>query len=667
MPPRFLPATLSLLALAPLLRADPFAAQDWRLRQDLPVRDAGPVKFALPLRTLDAARPDLADLRLVDPAGTETAFALEQSRPAQPAVRAPRSLSSTVEDAAMVFVLETGTGDAITRLQIDAGQQRFFTRALVEASEDGITWRVIGRNLPVYDRGGPVRALDLAIPPGVYPFLRLSLDRLGGAHLGLRGISLMTQATHPELVEVVPVRMAAREDAAGETRLTLALPDANLYLASLEVSIPERVFDRPVRLARRVYENEAIREVTVAQGTLSRSNPLAGPETASNSLPIEVTVPGRELILIIDNGDSPPLAVTAVSARRRPSFLLFDAAAPGRYTLYCGNARTAAPRYDVGALVATLQGVTPTPLTPGPLQPNLDFRPGEPLPEIQVLGAALDVAPWSFRKLVRTPAAGVQQLELDPDVLARARRDWGDLRLVSDGHQVPFVVEHTSLTRALAAAVTAEPDPKQPRLSRWRVAVPQAHLPLARLTATVATPLFQRHVWLYEELEDERGYRSRRTLGQASWSRVPGASPAALIVSLNEAPETDTLWLETDNGDNPPIALGAVRVHYPVTRLLFKADNQAPIFLYYGNGEAAAPSYDLSLVAAQLLAADQVTCTLGAEEGMKGRTFAQTMALAGRGGVLFWGMLGLAVIVLLAVIARLLPKAPPPGGSAAAS
>jgi hypothetical protein len=164
---------------------------------------------------------------------------------------------------------------------------------------------------------------------------------------------------------------------------------------------------------------------------------------------------------------------------------------------------------------------------------------------------------------------------------------------------------------------------------------------------------------LCEDLGDDRGYTSRRWLGEASWSQTPGRPPAVFSVTLSQPPETDTLSLETNDGDNPPITLGEVRVYYGATRLLFKTTTESTVFLHYGYPQAATPSYDLRLVGGQLLAADKAVAMLGAEEVMKGSSFAETMAVAGRGGILFWGMLGLVVIVLLVVIARLLPKAPP--------
>ncbi len=649
------------VTLAPL-QAEPYAPRQWRFHQEIPVDQGGLVTVALPVETLDAARADLADLRLLDPAGIERAFALVRTE--RPAFRVvpPESLSGSVEDAATVFVLKTGTDGEIAALEIDAGQQSFLTRALVEAADDGRDWRVLGRNLPVYDRGGQVRALRLDLPAGVYPYLRLTLDRLGGAHVALRGVSLLVRNAELEEPVPVPVRVGARAELPGETRLALALPGAHLRLSALELTTPEPVFNRPARVVYRAFTGDSIQEVALWTGTIARTG-TAG--ARSVSLPVEQDAPQGELTLIIDNGDSPPLALTGVAAWRRPVDAIFYAASGGRHLLAVGNPQAAAPRYDVGALTAGTAPSQAVRLTPGPLRPNPAYQPGEALPEIAALGTPLAVEPWAYRRAVRVGETGVQQLELPPGVLARAQRSLGDLRLLSGGRQVPFVVEQTSLTRPFAVDAIPDPDPKQPRLSRWRLALPEPRLPLRRLTATVSTPLFRREMNLLETVEDERGYSFRHGLGLATWNQTPDRRAAAYAIAINERPETDTLWLETDNGDNPPIALGGVQVHYNVTRLLFKATADLPLHLYYGNPEAAAPRYDLDLIGAQLLAADKAGVELGAEEALKGTPFAESIALAGRSGILFWGILGVVVVVLLVVIARLLPKAPPPAGPSA--
>jgi hypothetical protein len=86
--------------------------------------------------------------------------------------------------------------------------------------------------------------------------------------------------------------------------------------------------------------------------------------------------------------------------------------------------------------------------------------------------------------------------------------------------------------------------------------------------------------------------------------------------------------------------------------MLFKARANDALSLYYGNFDVGAPHYDLSLVANELLAADKATASLGSEETVSYRA----TAVLRKGGVVFWGILGLVVVALLVVIARLLPK-----------
>ena len=97
----------------------------------------------------------------------------------------------------------------------------------------------------------------------------------------------------------------------------------------------------------------------------------------------------------------------------------------------------------------------------------------------------------------------------------------------------------------------------------------------------------------------------------------PNARPHQQAIHVAHSirrPAAIRLVLETHNGDNPPIELEKFQAFYPATRILFKAQPADTLLLYYGNPRAASPRYDLSLVAGQLLAADQAEATLAAEE-----------------------------------------------------
>jgi hypothetical protein len=160
---------------------------------------------------------------------------------------------------------------------------------------------------------------------------------------------------------------------------------------------------------------------------------------------------------------------------------------------------------------------------------------------------------------------------------------------------------------------------------------------------------------LYEEVADERGEKFRHGLGGASWVQTPNRASKEFVLELNGPLQFDTLFLETHNGDNPPIELEKFQWFHPVSRVLFKAKAGEEFFLYYGNPRVAPPRYDLSLVADQLLTADKTTATLSAQEQLRKSSWRENQT-AGKGGVLFWGILALVVVVLLIIISRLLPK-----------
>jgi hypothetical protein len=98
--------------------------------------------------------------------------------------------------------------------------------------------------------------------------------------------------------------------------------------------------------------------------------------------------------------------------------------------------------------------------------------------------------------------------------------------------------------------------------------------------------------------------------------------------------------------------------------VVFKAPAGDTPMLYYGNLAADAPHYDLRLVGRQLLVAPKGAATLGPQEELKAASWTEGPPLTGMRGVLFWGVLGLVVVALLVILARLLPKSKPaePGG-----
>jgi hypothetical protein len=614
--------------------------------------------MSLPAETLDAARPALEDLRVYDDAGNELPYVIERPRPAASVIQNARSFQISLNPSATVITVETGLQQPLDGVTLESPADSFIKSVKIEGSNDDNHWQLIAQGQPIFRQSSGADQLHLSLPPGTWRWLRLTVDDQRSSPAPFTGARVHAAPDKSAPNETLPVAITERHENPGETRLALNLGAANLDIAAVQIETPEPLFMRQVALAVPQVSQDAIREQTLAQDSVYRVA-IEGQPTASNlALHCEAQVRSRELLLLIKNQDSPPLPITGVRAERRPVYLAFLARQSGIHHLLTGNAQCPAPRYDLAALGANLKTGAVLPVKLAPLTANPNYRVPEVLSGIEEQGAALDVAAWKFRKPVQPARSGAQQVELDPQVLSHAQPGLEDLRLLRDGKQLPYILERTSISRALTPTVVATNDAKHPQLSRWILRLPHSHLPVTRLSCVAQTALFQRDLSLYEEATDDRAEPFHRALGNALWTRTPERKGAEFFMALLRAPETDTVILETSNGDNPPIHLEKFQLFYPATRVLFKAKVEDDIFLYYGNPRAAAPSYDLNLVAGQLFAANKATASSSAEQQLKKSSWSEGQP--GKGGVLFWGILALVVVALLAIIARLLPKAPPP-------
>jgi hypothetical protein len=643
-------ALMSALVLAlaiPLRAAEP---NEWKARQALTVAEPGIQVITLPVETLDAARADLGDLRVLDPGGREVAYLLQREtrEPTRPA--AVRSFRSILTETSTQLLIDNGDVP-VTEVVLETPARDFVKRASVETSADGTAWRLLREGEPLFRQGGAER---LTLRESAR-FLRITIDDTRSRPVPFTGAKVSRRPAEPSEAAPLTARIARREEFAGETVFAVELAAAHVPLSTLAIVTPERLFTRRVTVGVRELRDESAVERTLASGTIYNIAIEGDQHAEHRFVALDFTAPSRELMVHIANDDSPPLAVTSVQVWRYEVRLYFDATMAGEYSLLSGHPQIAAPRYDV-SMVRLGKAARPIALTPGPLVTNPGYRSPEALAGTPVVGAPLDPEPWNYRKAVQLAASGVHQLELDLDVLAHAQPGFDDLRLVRDGRQIPYLLERPALSRSMELTPLPANDPKRPRISRWQVTLPRARLPLTRLTLVSPTPLFQRRLRLFEIITDDRGNSYERNLASADWSHTPNDQPT-LVIPVGLPPATNTLMLETDNGDNPPLALGRMTATHPVTRLLFKSE-QAPLTLYYGHPQSAAPRYDLALVANQILAAEKQIATLAAEEKARPDGWSKTLLAQGKGGVLFWSVLALVVVALLAVMAKLLPKPP---------
>lgn len=632
---------------------------DWQYEQSFDVSATGLMKVGLPVQTLDAARPALEDLRLYDDAGNEVPYLIERPAPAPGIVQNAKSFHTSLNPDNTVIVLETGLTQPLNAVSLDTPANHFIKAVQIERSDDGVDWKTVAQGEVIFRQPYGVDNLRISLPAIASKWLKLTVDDRHSQPIPFTGARVYAAAGEPAPTEAIPATISERDENPGETRLALDLGAANLDVVAVQIETTEPLFMRQATFAVPQISDKSIHEQTIGQGAIYRV--AVGGQTPSKRLavPLEKQIDSRELFLFIKNGDSPPLPISAVRIIRRPVYLVFLSRGPGTFHLLTGNTRCAAPRYDLAGLNMNLKSIAVASTKIPPPSDNPNFRAPEVLPGIEATGAPLDVSPWKFRKPIKITAGGAQQIELDLDVLAHADSGFADLRVMRGNNQVPYIIEHTSISRPLAPAVTATNDVNNPKLSRWIIKLPQSGLPLTRLTCVSPTALFERLLSLYEELTDGRGDKYRHELGGATWMQTPERKSKEFSLAFNGTPLSDTLFLETENGDNPPIELEKFTAFYPATRILFKAKPDDKLFLYYGNPPAASPSYDLSLVADELLAADKKIAALSDEQQLKKSSW-RVNQISGKGGIIFWGILAVVVVGLLSIISRLLPKAQSP-------
>ncbi|QYM79197.1 DUF3999 domain-containing protein [Horticoccus luteus] len=649
---RFLPflALAVLAASASTGVAAPLDATAWKYRQAFSLEHPGFVRLALPLDTIDRSRPGFADLRLLDPDGRELPYVIDIPGATTATLRAPADIRIQLTRTATAFTVVTGTTAPLDAVRLTSPERSFLKSATLEASPDGRTWTTVATGQPVFRRAG-TESLQLPLDARSAAFLRVTLDDTTSAPVAFSNVTLVLAASDGEFALPLDARLTHREEFVGETALTLDLGARHLPLAAAEFTISTPQFRRAIRAVTPALRDGRASDRVEAAGELSRP-PIANTAPPVR-FPLNFTADSRELHLRITNGDSPPLALDHVRIFRRPVWLVFRTDRAGAHTLLTGHPGIAAPHYDVTAFAADLPAARLVKPAVTPLADNPDFDAPAPLATVPLTGAPLDPSAWRYRRAVDLATEGVFQLELDLPALAHTRDDLGDLRLVQDRRQIPYLLDRPDLLRPVAVNVTAASDEQHPSLSRWLLTLPESSLPLRHLTLAASTAVFDRTLYLREEIPSDRGPRVV-TLATVPWRRAPDSSPTDLVIALPQRLATRTLMLSTDNGDNRALALDRVAADHAVVRLLFRAD-AGPVQLYYGNPAASPPRYDLDLAAPQLIAADKSPVPLGPEETARDDGWPARVASGLRGGLVFWLVLGLVVVVLLLIVAKLLP------------
>lgn len=643
----FLPLALVAFSASTL---QAFDATAWLYEQPFSINATGLTRLELPPETLNVALQSQEDIRLISPSGVETPFLIERETLLPPSSSAVVNFESTFANGITQLEFTSPSATSSNEVTLESPSQAFLKPIRLEATLDGSNWTELAKDTVLFRQASGAERMNVSFAAGNWKQWRVFVDDQRSEPIPFTG-ARVGHLPQPQVSVAQPVTFTKLDD----SKWRVDLGARQLRVASLRLECATPVFARRVNVAYELEEQGTKRLIQVKEARIYRVPDEGALKMESLDVPLHQVIPASSLLLTIENGNSPPLELSGISATRYPVSLVFFPREVGPWKLIAGNRDAMQPAYDLPSLHIPLRQGKATKAELGALVANPSFKQPVPLPAVEAKGALIDLAGWKYRKPLSPQHTGIIRFELDTTVLANAGYSFSDLRLIQNEKQIPFLLETVKEPRFIRPQVSIEADAKRPTVSIWKIVMPLSDLPLTALTADSKSPLFDREFFLNAKLDPKNPSRTS-LVASGRWVKTSPAGGNRLSLQFLASRLPDTFTLETDNRDNPAIELEDVAVSYRSSALVAKVVETSPMYLYYGNPQAAAPLYDLQLLRQELLASAKVDATLGDQEILKpSAKQPSSTSGAGVGSPLLWIVLALVVIVLLVIIAKMLP------------
>ena len=653
----------------------PAASGPQRLAIDVPLIAGGSPFAVRPSGERTVAVDGLADLRFFDEAGTEVQYLFVHAPAPQPEWRAGSILPVAATKKTSGFEADFGEPSTMDMIRIGGLPPPFLKRLMLEGSGDRERWTVLVAEGTLFDLPAEqLRQVELPFPAGAYRYLRVTWDDTNSSRVpmphAVEARPVSVHAAPPPLT--APLTVERRPSEPGRSRYRMKLPGARLPIVAIELQIDGGHVLRDASLFQSRLEGNHAIPAPVGRARIKR---VVRDGIAADSLRIPVSgVAEAELELLVEDGANAPLSLsgaTAVFAELPWIYLETDGAAlVARY----GNASLRAPVYDLEAVRDRID-VTRLPEARWGAPRANTLTTSSPLePALPSFGASIDAA--GFRHVRSVPAGDAQlvALVLDAAVLAQSEGPAGsfaDVRVLdAENRQIPYLLERRDEPLSIDLGIrpvsddVAELQADGGNWSSYIIELPHAHLPHARLVVETSGRVFRRRVQVGVEREPDRRRRDRwfDVLASDVWAHADRQNAAApLTLALPRTPSR-TIVLSVDEGDNQPLPITRARLLLPSYRLRFYRPSGAHLRLAYGRDDLAPPRYDLALLTPYVMGVDAREVTAALESPLSSDRPASFVSPR-----VFWVVLTAAVLVLLAMIARLALREPVKGDAGSPS
>lgn len=664
--------TCAALVLVFSVSATGVAAQDrdarvaptFRFERPVDISDAGPRRLVVDVTLLSGARRDLGDLRLFGATGEEIPYLLIQPTEMTPQWIAGGVLAIPATEKTSGFEADFHESALVDALRVGGLPVPLLKRLSLEGSGDREHWAVLLPEATLFDLPADgLQQLELTFQPGNYRYLRVTWNDANTGRVPLPSF-VQSRRVMRGVANRVPLSatlgVERRSGEPGMSRYRLRLPASGLPLVALKLVVEnERVMRHAVVTEPRLSGTGVV-PFELGRAALKR---VVRGDAAAEALTIPIAAPiGPQLDLAVDDGNNPPLQLTSVVAlfARQPD-VYFEAAGVPVVARY-GNRRLTAPRYDLAAARDTVQiDIVPEAKwgEPRPLASEETAPPAAPPSAAR--GATVDVAGFATMREIPPGPAGLVSLEMDAAALAHSTgpaRGFSDVRIVDqEGRQVPYLLEQCVTPLVTDLPLTRrQPTGKVPngrRLSEYSVRTSYAGLPASRVVLTTSARVFTRRVEIGSARPADRSHRDPwfQALAEADWTHDDNATAApSLVLALPPVDDTEVV-LRIEEGDNAALPVTSAKLTLPGYRLRFYRSANERLTLAYGQSDLSAPRYDIQLLSADILG--RVATDIEAADENGSQALQPSSLVSPR---VFWIVLGLAVVVLLGMTARLVRK-----------
>jgi hypothetical protein len=610
----------------------------------------------------------LVDLRLFDNSGAEIPHLLVPSPDEAPIWRTAAALLPVApieneKERTSGFEADLGEPATIDRFRFDRLAPPFLKVLRLEGSGDRAHWTLLREEATVFDLpASRLRHVEIGFPAGAYRYLRVTWDDTRSGRVGSPpsvSARVVSSVTAPPAL-TTPVVFERRPSEPGRSRFRLRLPAARLPIVALELDVASGHVMRDVEVSEaRLTGAEAVPAV-IGRGTLKR---VEQKSLAATALVVQIQPPVEpELDVVVDDGNNPPLDLRGVTARfAELPWIYFETkgAATARY----GNPALSAPRYDLEAVRQTVRiDRVPDAVWGTARERAAAEAQTEPPPALPTVGAEIDATKFQYLRGLPPGDGGLIGVRLDEAVLVHSSGVTGrfaDVRIIDDaGNQIPYLLERSAEPLSKDATLERVETPpaalgSKSKQTVYRLQWPYDKVPASRLALTTSARVFQRRLSVAALRQPDKRHRDPwiETFASASWAHSAQETSAPALTIALPAIEASELLVTVAEGDNTVLPITGARLLFPQYRLRFFREVDAELRLAYGQPELTAPSYDLALLAPRLLGVNATDVTPEPEPGQGGPSGSSLLSPGW-----FWAVLGVAVVVLVGVIVRLVRK-----------